>query len=537
MVSPVDFSSDKDSVDYLAYGIDTYQDTFEYNSAISRLCKDLIGTIQSPSDSSKQLLAKCKVIICPRNIDKLRSAAFEKGAKARIAYEALISLLATVDESATDVIEEMTNEFLRGDLFHKSDIPLIEYLIEKSSVASPIYSDPETFIRNLSKETAKHTLITLIEHNPEFFLKNIGNFFTQLTRKVDLMPRFTLLEKADFLEVLSHAPPHIRDQIRILLPSIWEQFSAFTWAEIPSKSGPLWKCVGMKNLEGEEGGAYVFSIKNMSFSEFGDIQKGLFPALQIDSEDAALLLNEKAIEFRMLRSIAEWGEANESDKPRFEQLRSIYEKRLKALPLFKALGYEARDDNTIIILPDRELLMQRYNKLRQTDPLYKDLPVISIASDEGVASDDAFIEAHMKHDGMMSRGPEFLHDSWAHIIPLLTRASFGSKEYKRIRDENVRMYQSYLDSIDSKKEELGENYLIFKTLLGAFVDLTSAQSGEPPYTFTTILEDFRWIGYLEKNYDGSPYVDESGIPRNKPKFDLEVIKKLLPLVEDSLPPT
>jgi hypothetical protein len=219
-------------------------------------------------------------------------------------------------------------------------------------------------------------------------------------------------------------------------------------------------------------------------------------------------------------------------------------KLLDELQFYQELGYQELETGEII-MPDREALMHRYEAYRSRHR-DRDLPPIDIVDSEGIASDLAFILENMKHDGILSNGKEFTHDHIYHLRYLLYRAYLGSKNFNRIKQKMLSAYQFYMNKIGKLKlevenlgpslygfsplevEQLKENYPIFLTLVGGFVDaITNKVDALGFYIVDNnasfvidLLEHRLWINYFEKQYSD---------PEKGPIFNEALIKALYPV--------
>lgn len=237
------------------------------------------------------------------------------------------------------------------------------------------------------------------------------------------------------------------------------------------RSGEMWECKERMPDRHSNGNIYVFKLKDeydytkgnwaQKFKNIIEKQESIFPATEPIVSDMKSLQDD-------LR-----GEGC-----------SRY---------LKDLGYDTirSEDGLYFHLPDKEVLMARWELLRQKMP---NLPKLDIASSEGVADDISFIETYFTHDALLSSGKEYLHDHFAHIIPILhiilestgrLNAFPNSSAYAQERNRLVKLIiPAYRRIMIAKREidegirrlsgdqlsEIEKNLCVIRASLSAIVD-------------------------------------------------------------------
>lgn len=178
--------------------------------------------------------------------------------------------------------------------------------------------------------------------------------------------------------------------------------------ELEEKSGKWWTCIGIEpGLHG--GKVFKFEMKKEMMKEefkketlaLNEKIKEISPALELTFEKALLLCNDR-------------------------------DARYMGITVAKEIGYKAefiqdgRDEKLILYLLDKNALIANWNEYC-TKNLELKLPHLDIVDGEGIAGDLEFVEALLHHDALLSRGQEFVHDSTAHIFPVLERIVEAAK--------------------------------------------------------------------------------------------------------------
>lgn len=338
-------------------------------------------------------------------------------------------------------------------------------------------------------------------------------------------------------------------------------------ADMKAHSGVMWECVDRIPHE-DKGFLYVFRLKK----EYDDITPGpdleerkaavestrlkMFPAIETPlsnmpniyklftyNNDLEKMLND-VCETNMVESrkrLAPQLEklAKEGSKINLDQYidilrKSLYEKIKAEYQPWKDLvdlGYKIDKDsqgNFYLILPDRDALIQNWEKLREIRPHLKSL---DIQSSPGIADPLTFTESYFTYDNLLSEGEEFVHDQTVHIIAtliqLLTPPSASgvhaaSKEKMRlieILSHIYRILHFYDEDLNKNPLKLPEDQVIklktsleiFKTMLSAWVDvITSYENTKqsqiikkldvPTNLIETVLKPAEWIEYFAKRF-------------------------------------
>lgn len=226
---------------------------------------------------------------------------------------------------------------------------------------------------------------------------------------------------------------------------------------IEEHSGELWTCVD--RIPNETGGyIYKFRLKD----EYDDVMPhphlqerseaarnkiaSIFPAIEKSGREIHDL-DRKLVEklnanldarveqiMENLRNSPNLGDRI-AVRTMADQLRADIRKELseeiKLLQVINELGYERQvnDKGVFFLAPDRETLLVRWEKLRETRP---NLPQLDIVSSEGIADDLTFARAFLIHDALLSTGKEFVHDQLLHLIPILkTMLTLDNAEISR----------------------------------------------------------------------------------------------------------
>lgn len=193
--------------------------------------------------------------------------------------------------------------------------------------------------------------------------------------------------------------------------------------DIARKHSALWECVKRRH---DKYGGYIYTFRlRDEFDErlspekadaaIREKNKELSPAIErpVDFEIEAFdfSLSEDAW-IHKLKSRIDFTNDTEGKMDKFMR------NRFRIFREIAKLGYEVKTDSTGVYFsaPDREALLNRYQKLKETHPT---LPDFDVVSSDGIASDIEYIEALSVCDAILSDGNEFMHDHLAHIIPTL----------------------------------------------------------------------------------------------------------------------
>ena len=190
--------------------------------------------------------------------------------------------------------------------------------------------------------------------------------------------------------------------------------------EISKRSSALWECVA-RNADLFDGYLYTFRLR----AEYDNVTP----------DDSKV---REACRQAALKKRAEILPAGEylGSEIRFLQPDYPY-----AADLAK-LGYAMKTEQTgvYLVLPDKEAFLARWKFLQKATP---SLPEISIVSCPDVADDKTFIEAFYTHDVLLSRGKEFVHDHFAHLIRtiklIFSSGDDGNPTYKEEKERLVRL--------------------------------------------------------------------------------------------------
>jgi len=321
--------------------------------------------------------------------------------------------------------------------------------------------------------------------------------------------------------------------------------------KIKEKKSGLWNCFGRTIDPVSNGFLYQFSFKSeyQFFDALEIKQTEIFPAIEMSAEAVHLQFNENAIAARIhvkeqiLKDIEKkisQAKINNNNPgfytgfqfqvalDRLDREKRVVESELKALnfslkavSFLNEIGYKT-DNSTgeiVLTLPDHEFLMFYYNRVRK-EQKNLNLPKITLASSNGIASDLEYVFALMKHDGLLSNSTEFVHDHLQHIYVLMKKAYLTGSRYTEIRGQDLKIAKKILEKVFRAKFELQKdestvffqferellqgNIRLIETLLGALIDSLSTkdftEEASEIFTFKDILSSFEWQTYLFKRY-------------------------------------
>jgi len=501
MSHPLGPSSDrsypgKDLVDELSRLLSARDSSHENIAKVQRLFDDLVKEITSERFPSEKLLARVEVLILPMMgmspvesinarmhrlshlvASKAHATTFSTLDKERL--KARIENCSIFSDKYNQLLETARAYFLTGGLKDKDDIWVIERLFKAEA---NIFTPFESFLKNLSEETAPFALTYLIEKYPGAFLKYIFSICDNLSSRsilneieiVDLLSRREGFER--FIpkivsELHSHEPSSkfYSERIAGLL------FNALVMNETTSE---LFTQEVFKQLD-----EFISSKKSISSYQMNFIIKAF--DLILDKTEAVAKLEtwkviypkislvagfnelEKALKAEKLRELEHDPVKKDIDqhtgelwrcvgrregptgigflyefkmKPEYlnserlttAKMREIYpaieftfDQSFQVIDTYRHtyladLGYSIQlfDDHNVITLPDRDALIALYNRYKAYHP---DLPELNIISSPGIATDKDFVQAMIKHDAMIADGKEFIHDHVAHILVILKR--------------------------------------------------------------------------------------------------------------------
>jgi hypothetical protein len=484
-------SYEGDSVDKLYEMINHYEDS-PNDKTIIRLAQEIISKLQVAP--SLDLLARVEVMIFPK-MENLGVKEESTGLALAILCEVVAEKESAIDEGFESIDQtRLDQERIKAK---------IEKCLKDPGSFEIFLSDEETgfafasaAIHKVASMIESHKLITEIE---VIFLSYAVELFSNAS------------EAAITLEILRIKHPEVSHLAKFI--ELEERVLAKDRGE---HSGEIWDCVASYFDPKSRGFLYEFTLKPeyqdeaLLESKFSEI----FPAIEVPPTFALTLFGGKR------------------------------GKRDKFMKFLSELGYSATKDSAGVhlFLPDRNFLMDRYKQLKDE----KDLPEISIKGNIGITPDIDFCKVYLMHDAILS---EFIHDHTAHIIAVLSKALLGKESFEAIRKRDREFIKEKLailerveqeikkgsDSIFGKEtEKMKKHFPVIQTLLGALVDnLASMSDASEDFLteFSEILEDDRWVAYLEKRYDEEKTLDGGVV---LPKFDKKIIQELVSSIEKAL---
>ena len=181
----------------------------------------------------------------------------------------------------------------------------------------------------------------------------------------------------------------------------------------------------------------------------------------------------------------------------------------------KRLGYtmEINKSDIRMTLPDLDALLANWEILREEDPTF---PPLDIVSAEGIASDIDFMESYFSHDALLSRNKEFVHDQQVHVINVIRLMIHTRINYKKIKHERFQAIATMYKNLHLAKKAVKEgriqgdlaqrcknNFDKIETLLGAFTDsISSIETTESPAQLYDhyVAGNQLWIWYFMKRF-------------------------------------
>ena len=271
--------------------------------------------------------------------------------------------------------------------------------------------------------------------------------------------------------------------------------------DLKQKSGHMWNCEKRTPDNYSDGYVYTFKIK----APYDDSDQNI-----PNYEDITANVDQKIEEI--------FPAAELSIDGAYYFFKGFNEDQTK---LLQYLGYSCDLNSAEINLPDRETLIARWEKLRESDPK---LPRLDIASSEGTADDLAFVEAFFSHGALLSTGIEFVHDSIFHIIPAIISASEGNispedlqeKErkrelahviigaYRKLMIAKSEIEKGSIKLTPSDKKKLLSKIALAQAALGAVTDGAASELKETGLQAKEFLEGKlmadNWKDYLGKRF-------------------------------------
>ncbi len=179
-------------------------------------------------------------------------------------------------------------------------------------------------------------------------------------------------------------------------------------------------------------------------------------------------------------------------------------------PGFARLGYrlypkDSPDGNHAVYMsvPSVPLLEQRWNKLRENYPSFRDID-LRITISKGIASDREFIEAYQEYDLLISEGEECMHDHIIHARTVFGEIFHSSKEDRKKRFDLFRENKKKAIQIGLSLIEDPENKEIQKQLLfgvSFFIDTLHAKNVVSGFRDGPLFDDSdRYRTFIEKAY-------------------------------------
>lgn len=318
--------------------------------------------------------------------------------------------------------------------------------------------------------------------------------------------------------------------------------------DLNNKNGGLWQCISRTP---QKSGGYIYRFKlKPQYDEVTPSQekhrdehkeasreknRALFPGAElsgmgvrelfnpllsldrlVDEKVAMESLAQMAFDFATKDDNMTWAAIEERsaklaesrDRNKIEQaLRKKMEPDLEQIEGLKQLGYACNSttDGVYLNLPDREVLLTRWDGLRETRP---ELPQLNILSSEGIADDISFIQAFCTHDALLSSGAEFVHDHLAHLIPVIKlMLSSNPTAYERRKfEERYLVIKTFRRIMLAKSQGVSDEGK-FEAALAALTDLTTAtypgnlNEVTRDSHFKTIWTATNWDEYWKRRYE------------------------------------
>jgi len=186
--------------------------------------------------------------------------------------------------------------------------------------------------------------------------------------------------------------------------------------------------------------------------------------------------------------------------------------------MVRQFGYECHrtEEGVYLIIPDREALEARWNKIRQEHP---ELPELGILPQSGIADDRSFIKAFFSHHRVLSEDKEFIHDQIFHIISLLNLIVEPLfKQYILKKREKIAQFQQRIQHVmeqienipPAQAKEIKQHIELLEASLSAYMDVFNTNN---TFDFSDIgmsdllevWENPLWVQYF-KNRFGDTYI-------------------------------
>lgn len=251
--------------------------------------------------------------------------------------------------------------------------------------------------------------------------------------------------------------------------------------ELTDRTAEIWDCISRRpNLNGD-GFIYAFKVKAAfePFSQYGKKTGKAFDALRAKNKEIYPAV--EAPDFPYANCIIE----NLDERELLENGLASEQFRKEAAQLGVGYSYDGEGKDMIVYLPDREALLANWNELRKQDP---QLPQLTIATEEGIASDRDYAQAYFNSHVLLCSGKEFYHDSIVHVVPTLIQIKALKQEFSAERERVVAMLSKLQKTIEvleqeiqnnpGKHEDLEKERVVEKLgfLLGYLADVASSRS-------------------------------------------------------------
>ena len=276
-------------------------------------------------------------------------------------------------------------------------------------------------------------------------------------------------------------------------------------------SGHAWKCIEVR--AGKNGGnirryqleTKYSTIRHGSTPEDVGLAMDNYTALVKKIYPAVEPLHSAVLELNLIPTLVDRDEDTSDINPQTEEsLKSV-----KNGVLFGRLGFGYsvdKDDNFFVDLPDREALMANWKihmgRLGITHQL-------DITSSEGISPHIDFIRDVRNSDVVLSRNEEFIHDMFAHVIPIIRiiidaerGTPGGYQAVKAMRTEHIDKILNPLEALTQVEDKFGAQKAILphaiqtlierkptlEALIGYYVDVLAA------------ADDIRGFASIERLY-------------------------------------
>jgi hypothetical protein len=247
MSVPASSYSIPDPIDRLFALLDHYKNTPDMNEKILRLSEALLTYIEPANRDSLKMLARLKVVICPKIQQRFATTVFNQTFGKNPVKAVLTSLstaviaktspeklavnlplkkeliraklqakepLFTTPQERIELLDQLFSIYQTGLLNEAQDMQFLDLLLQAPTYVDKVIRSPQRFIRNLNQENSVVFLTSVIDFEPRFFIDNFSFFLNELGlgETDEVPPKLSKEALIDLLKKVIERAPYVVDK-------------------------------------------------------------------------------------------------------------------------------------------------------------------------------------------------------------------------------------------------------------------------------------------------------------------------------------